>query len=117
MALSAPGWADLPPQDLTPASGRQNDTTWPYASASFVQHAVDCSQALSACPAITHMPNAAASTASLPAFVTFAKRPSVGRDIGSHGSDLGQAPKKIFLQKGLDRKLGTQLICPSGKIC
>src|SRR6267142_366989 len=25
--------------DLTPASGRQNDTTWPYASASFVRHA------------------------------------------------------------------------------
>src|SRR6202795_4950896 len=23
--------------DLTPASGRQNDTTWPYASASFVK--------------------------------------------------------------------------------
>src|SRR6267154_650861 len=23
--------------DLTPASGRQNDTTWPYASASFVR--------------------------------------------------------------------------------
>src|SRR5258706_11122584 len=26
--------------DLTPASGRQNDTTWPYASASFVRLAV-----------------------------------------------------------------------------
>src|SRR6185369_10736419 len=26
----------LPIADLTPASGRQNDTTWPYASASFV---------------------------------------------------------------------------------
>src|SRR6478735_4053253 len=25
--------------DLTPASGRQNDTTWPYASASFVRPA------------------------------------------------------------------------------
>src|SRR3954451_4623853 len=46
--------------DLTPASGRQNDTTWPYASA-------PSSKAPTA------------STASLPAFVTFAKRPSVGR--------------------------------------
>ena len=27
----------LPIADLTPASGRQNDTTWPYASASFVR--------------------------------------------------------------------------------
>jgi hypothetical protein len=26
--------------DLTPASGRQNDTTWPYASASFVRLAI-----------------------------------------------------------------------------
>src|SRR3954469_13961290 len=41
--------------DLTPASGRQNDTTWPYASA-------PSSKAPTA------------STASLPAFVTFAKR-------------------------------------------
>src|SRR6266436_1525228 len=47
--------------DLTPALGRQNDTTWPYASALFV----NC---------------AAASTASRPAFVTIASRPSVGRD-------------------------------------
>src|SRR6476646_4792846 len=37
--------------DLTPASGRQNDTTWPYASASFVR------------PAFAG-PDAAASTAS-----------------------------------------------------
>src|SRR5258707_8104118 len=47
--------------DLTPALGRQNDTTWPYA-------AVRSSSALTA------------STASRPAFVTIAKRPSEGRD-------------------------------------
>src|SRR5258708_17318663 len=47
--------------DLTPALGRQNDTTWPYASAPFVTRA-------------------AASTASRPASVTIASRPSVGRD-------------------------------------
>ena len=45
--------------DLTPALGRQNHTTWPYASALFV----NC---------------AAASTASRPASVTIAKRPSIG---------------------------------------
>src|SRR6266403_1066743 len=33
---SHPGRADWPPQDLTPASGRQNDTTSPSASAPFV---------------------------------------------------------------------------------
>src|SRR3981189_2603585 len=52
--------------DLTPASGRQNDTTWPYASASFVRLAN------------SRAPDAAASTASRTAFVTCA-RPSVGR--------------------------------------
>src|SRR5258707_1223681 len=45
--------------DLTPASGRQNDTTSPYA-------AVRSSSALTA------------STASRPAFVTIASRPSIG---------------------------------------
>ena len=35
-SLSAPGWADTPPQDLTPASRRQNHTTSPSASAPFV---------------------------------------------------------------------------------
>jgi len=30
----------LPIADLTPASGRQNDTTWPYAAASFVRLAI-----------------------------------------------------------------------------
>jgi len=113
--LSAPGWADLPPQDLTPASGRQNHTTWPYASASFVQHAVDCSQALSARPAITHMPNAAASTASLPAFVTFAKRPSVGRD----GLDMHliwvSGEEKYFCKRGLTRFLKIRSDLPVGQ--
>ena len=65
--LSPVNRAFLPPSsarllaDLTPASGCQNDTTWPYASALFV----NC---------------AAASTASRPASVTIASRPSVGRD-------------------------------------
>src|SRR5882757_6116449 len=64
--------------DLTPASGRQNDTTWPYASRPRSSRALP------------------ASTASLPAFVTFAKRPSVGQDGATQWSDLGQAPNKIF---------------------
>ncbi len=29
--MSAPGRADMPPQNLTPASGRQNHTIWPSA--------------------------------------------------------------------------------------
>src|SRR5712675_2636745 len=46
----------LPIADLTPASGRQNHTTWPYASALFV----NC---------------AAASTASRPALMTLRNAP------------------------------------------
>src|SRR5260370_3613540 len=62
--------------DLTPALGRQNDTTWPYASALFV----NC---------------AAASTASRPASVTIAKRPSEGRDGRGYTADLGRLASEI----------------------
>src|SRR6267378_5442224 len=53
--------------DLTPALGRQNDTTWPYASASFVRLAI-------------RSPDAAASTASRPAFRDVRNAPLSGRD-------------------------------------
>jgi hypothetical protein len=43
-----------------------------------------------------------ASTASLPAFVTIAIRPCMGRDGASCKFDLGPPRNKIFLQKGLD---------------
>jgi hypothetical protein len=56
--------------DLTPASRRQDHTTSPSASAPFVK-------------------GAAASTASRPAFVTIASRPSLGRDDERYGFDLG----------------------------
>src|ERR1700694_4584618 len=71
-------------QDLTPASRRQDHTTSPSVSARFVKRT-------------------AASTASRPASVTIAIRPSVGRDGGGYRSDLGQARTEIFLQMGLDR--------------
>ena len=47
--------------DLTPASGRQNHTTWPYAKAPFVN-------------------GAPASTASRPASMTLRNAPLSGRD-------------------------------------
>src|SRR5258706_14559596 len=47
--------------DLTPASGRQNDTTWPYASAPFVNGAGRVHRIL-------------------PRVDDVAQRPSVGRD-------------------------------------
>jgi len=44
-----------------------------------------------------------ASTASHPASVTIAIRPSVGWDGGEYGSDLGPARREIFFAMGLDR--------------
>jgi hypothetical protein len=75
--LPGPVEPNEPPQDLTPASRRQDHTTSPYASAP------------SSCvPEIAHgeqsalrphrTPDAAASTASHPASVTIAIRPSCG---------------------------------------
>src|ERR1700704_6041492 len=75
--LSAPGRADLPSANLTPASGRQDHTTSPSAATSLVRMLL-----------IAHGPkpalqphrtqNAAASTASRAASVTIAIRPFVG---------------------------------------
>src|SRR2546421_9267559 len=44
-----------------------------------------------------------ASTASRPAFVTIASRPSVGRDGAVYSFDLGQTRTELFLQMGVDR--------------
>jgi hypothetical protein len=57
-------------------------------------------------PALQSRPraDAAASTASRPASVTIAIRPSWGRDGESSKADLGQAGTEIFLKMGLDRK-------------
>src|ERR1700738_5195961 len=37
VVLSLPGWANKTPQDLTPASGRQDHTILPYAATSLVR--------------------------------------------------------------------------------
>ena len=77
--LSSPVEPNEPPQDLTPASRRQDHTTSPYATTSLVRSLCNRSRA-EARPAIHRAQNAAASTASRPASVTIAIRPSVGRD-------------------------------------
>src|SRR5882672_5791094 len=41
MFLSKPGWADLNSANFTPASGRQDHTTSPYAATSFVSSPFD----------------------------------------------------------------------------
>src|SRR5258705_4557810 len=116
MFLSKPGWADLNSANLTPASGRQDHTTSPYAATSFVSSPFDRSQAFRQ-PALQPRcaPNAAASTASLPASVTIAIRPSVGRDADSSRSDLGQREQGFFAKS--ERKDSTTLSTnrPTGK--
>src|SRR6202163_257079 len=51
--LSAPGRADPTSATLTPASGRQDHTTSPYAAAPFVSSPFDCSQIFR--PALHHV--------------------------------------------------------------
>jgi hypothetical protein len=92
-------------RQFSTSNGCQDHTTSPSASAPFVStpefaHGVD--------PAlqIPCAPDAAASTASRPASVTIANRPSVGRDGGGYIADLGQPRTEIFLQMGLDRQIG-----------
>src|SRR5712672_3669566 len=65
--------------NLTPASGRQDHTTSPYAATSLVRSLGDRSQAFRQ-PALPsrRAQNAAASTAPLPASVTIMIRPSGG---------------------------------------
>src|SRR6266700_4477521 len=74
---SAPGRADTTSATLTPAPRRQDHTTSPYAATSFVSSPFDRSRAFRQ-PALQPCcaPNAAASTASHPAFVTTRDRPS-----------------------------------------
>ena len=51
MFLSKPGWADATPQDLTPASGRQDHTILPYAATSLVRSPVTAHKSLRTRPA------------------------------------------------------------------
>src|ERR1700736_2562875 len=104
---------DLPPQDLTPASGRQDHTTSPSATTSFFSALVDrpLPQRTALQPRLRA--DAAASTASRPTSVTIASRPSCGRDGRILSGDLPDGLSGIFFELGLDRNL---LICPSGSL-
>ena len=78
MFLSKPGWADLNSANLTPASGRQDHTTSPYAATSLVRSLLIAHGFKEPALQPRRAQNAAASTASHPASVTIAIRPSVG---------------------------------------
>src|SRR5438874_1624056 len=89
-------------RQLDTSNGCQDHTASPSAATSFVSAPFDRSQVSSTRPAITYVPDAAASTASHPASVTIAIRPSVGWDSAGYRFDLGRAGTEIFLQTGLD---------------
>src|ERR1700688_3290287 len=85
-------------KNLMPASGHQDHTPLPSASAPFVI-------------------GASASTASRPASVTIAIRPSVGRDDASRKCDLPDGESEIFFQTALDTpQLGRRSDLPVGQI-
>jgi hypothetical protein len=78
MVLSKPGRADATPQNLTPASGRQDHMILPSAATSLVRPLSDRSRIQRTRPATFRAQNAAASTASHPASLTIMIRPSGG---------------------------------------
>ena len=97
---------------LTPASERQDHTTSPSASAPFVR-----------VPVITHepkpalrslcTPDTAASTASRPASVTIASRPSMGRDSDRIRVILVNRETIYFCCDGWTGFCRSEVICPS----
>src|SRR5229473_1694490 len=90
-ALLPPSLHGKIPRNLTPASGRQDHTTSPSASVSFV-----CANAL----------DAAASTASRSNVRDDRETPlCVGRDGGSSRVDLGRRRSGIFFAEGLDSQM------------
>src|SRR5450432_4229457 len=78
IVLSKPGRADATPQNLTPASGRQDHTILPYAAIVSRPRAGDRSRVFRLALQSRRTQNAAASTATHPAFVTIMIRPLWG---------------------------------------
>jgi hypothetical protein len=102
--LSKPGRADLTPQDLTPASGRQDHTILPYAATSLVRVPVTAHKSLRTRPAIPshatrcrvhRTPSRVRDDRDTPL--------CVGRDARICRDDLPDGESEIFLQTGLDR--------------
>ena len=112
--LSSPVEPNEPPQDLTPASRRQDHTTSPYAATSLVRSLL-IAHGPFANPPCNHVARLTLPRPPhpIPTFVTIMIRPS-SRDgmARTCRDDLPDGESEIFLQRGLDRNL---LICPSVK--
>src|SRR5258708_31179524 len=103
MVLSVPGRANKTSAGLDASVEASGPHDFTVRSKHLSSARLDRSQAETH-PAITsRAPNAAASTASRPASVTIAIRPSVGWDGCGYRGDLGKEGTEIFLQTGLDR--------------
>src|SRR6266481_7710473 len=102
-------------REFNTSNGCQNHTALPSAQAPFVRVPFVSSGLVNPpCHPLTS-PDALASTASRPAFVTTRDPPLLSRrDSANQWSDLPRAERKIFLQKGLESIL---LICPRQSIC
>ena len=102
-------------RQLGTSNGCRDHTVLPYATSAVRPARRLNSLTRNARPAITLRADAAASTASHPAFVTIAIRPSCRGGTGQAGrTDLPDGESEIFLLIGLDRFLSRRLICPSG---
>src|SRR5467141_519783 len=110
MFLSKPGRADLNSANLTPASGRQDHTTSPYAATSLVRSLGNRSQVFQLALQSRRAQNAAASTAFHPASVTIMTRPSGGvgcessrRDLGCVGTEISFGKSEIRLDSHVNK--------------
>ena len=114
IVLSKPGWADATPQNLTPASGRQDHTILPYAATSLVRSLGDRSQVSSTRPAIPSRAKRCRVHRIPPRVRDDRDTPlCVGWDAKSSRGDLGCVKTEIFLQRGLDTPVNKP---PDGQI-
>jgi hypothetical protein len=108
-----PGRADFASAKLDASFGASGPHDFAVRNNAFRLHAVSHSQAQRPALQPRLRAGAVASTASRPAFVTIASRPSWGRDGRICKSDLPDGLSKIFFETGLDTDL---LICPTGSL-
>ncbi len=103
-----PGRADITSANLTPASGRQDHTTSPYAATSFVSSLLIAHRPF-ANPPCNHVARLTLPRPPhpIPTFVTIMIRPS-SRDgmARTCRDDLPDGESEIFLREGLDRLMG-----------
>ena len=101
LRLTRSGWIVTATDSLAPATGVGTTRFYRTRIASFVLRAVNRSRETR--PAITLRADAAASTASHPAFVTTRDPPLLGDEMARAGSaDLPDGESKIFFAEGLD---------------